>query len=141
MVRSGTIGTRRCEPPLPRELVEVLNERQDGAVEALYVRVRRLDHVVLVRRMGPAAVAESEVAGGQFQRLAGEDVTRVRARVARPEHGIYSGALEDRHLGLDEPSRRRGARRVVAACDVDLQVAEAAGREVRLQSGDRVVLA
>src|SRR5438094_2131322 len=71
-------------PPLPRQLVEILDERHHRAVEPLHFRIRGLDHVVLVRRVGPAPVAEAEVARGELERLPREDVTRVRASVPRP---------------------------------------------------------
>src|SRR5262249_3619604 len=67
-------------PPTPqprsadrRELSQVLDERPDRAVEALNLRVRGLDDVVLVGRVRARAVAEAEVSGRELQGLARED--------------------------------------------------------------------
>lgn len=62
---------------LPPQLVQILHERQHRAVEALHVRCCGVDHVVLVRCMRAAAVAEAEMAGGEPERLVGENVARV----------------------------------------------------------------
>src|SRR5436309_395678 len=64
-------------PKLFSEFVQVLDERHHGAVVALHIRIGRLDHVVLVRRVRAAAVAEAEVAGGEAQRWIGEDVSGI----------------------------------------------------------------
>src|SRR3974377_522097 len=88
--------------PLLRELVEVLHKRQHGAVKSLNVSVRGVDHVILVRRMRPAAVAAAEGAGGEFERLARKDVTRIGAGDARPEHRLNAGPLQNGHLRLDQ---------------------------------------
>src|SRR4029453_13847031 len=61
------------------ELVEVVDVRAYGAVPAAHLRVRRLDHQVLVGRVRAAAVAEAEVARRQPQRRVREDVAGVRA--------------------------------------------------------------
>ena len=129
--RDRGLGTRRGDAPpgsrdrraealdltlrRGRELGEVLDERPHRAVEALDLRVRRLDHVVLVGRVRAAAVAEAEVAGRQLQRLAGEDVARLRAGVARPEDRIDAAPPVDGELRADERRVGRGAVRVVAA--------------------------
>src|SRR5260370_28471966 len=67
------------------QVVEVVDERLYRAVEADELRVFALDQVVLVGRVGPAAVAEAEVARRQLERLAGEDVGPPRAAAAPPE--------------------------------------------------------
>src|SRR5437763_16752603 len=117
------------------ELVQILHERHHRAVEALHLWVGRLDHVVLVGRVRATAVAEAEVAGGELERRVGEGVAGIRAGVARPEHRIDAGALEHRDLRLDQRRARRGAGWIVAAGDVDFDVAEAALGEMRFQCG------
>src|SRR5262245_6070789 len=66
------------------ELVEILDEREHRAVVPLHARVRRLDHVVLVRRVSAAPVAQTEMTRGELERLAREHVPRIGARVPRP---------------------------------------------------------
>src|SRR2546426_641701 len=60
-----------------RDFVQVLHVRAHCTVNPLHLRVRRLDDVVLVRGVGAAAVAESELACGEPYRVA-------RVHVARP---------------------------------------------------------
>src|SRR5262249_51558859 len=88
--------------PLLPHLVEILDERLHRAVDSLDLRVRRLDDVVLVGRVGAAAVAEAEVARGHLAGLAGEAVAGVRAGVARPQHRVDAGALQYCDLPLDQ---------------------------------------
>ena len=52
--------------------------------------------------MRAAAVAESEMSGGKLERFAGEDVTGIRAGVARPEQRIDSEVFVGRNLRLDQ---------------------------------------
>jgi hypothetical protein len=49
----------------PRQLVQIFHVRAHSAVHTLHVRVRRLDHVVLIRRVSTTAVAHSKVTGGK----------------------------------------------------------------------------
>src|SRR5262249_57019656 len=59
-------------------------------IEALDLRVGGFDDVIFVGRMCAAAVAESEMARGQLERFAGEDISRIRAGIARPEQRVDS---------------------------------------------------
>ena len=70
---------------LLRQLVEIFDERHHCAVESLYFRVRRFDNVIFVRRVRAAAVTKPEMSGGKFQRFTGENISWIRASVARPE--------------------------------------------------------
>src|SRR5438874_2834905 len=96
--RSGMGGS--CARPLrgAGKLVEVIDERAHGRIEAGNLRIAALDQVVLVRRVRAAAVAEAEVARGQLQGRAGEDVPGPRPGVARPEQRIDAGLLVRLHL-------------------------------------------
>src|SRR5260370_39575612 len=67
------------------ERFQIVDEGADAVVVAVQLRVRALDQEILVGGVGAAPVGETEVAGGQLERCAGEDVTRIRAGVARPE--------------------------------------------------------
>src|SRR5436309_12712792 len=55
-----------------RQFENVFHEREHGAIDPLDFRVRRFDHVVFVRSMGAAAVAEAEMAGWQAERFSRE---------------------------------------------------------------------
>src|SRR6185436_512558 len=67
------------------------------------LRVRRLDHQVLVRRVRAAAVAEAEVAGRQLQRRVREDVAGVRVRetLAREAQHRLAARVHPAVLGGD----------------------------------------
>src|SRR5260370_41762641 len=100
----STWARSRCDRSSSSKLsqvVEVVDERLHRAVEADELRVFALDQVVLVGRVGPAAVAEAEVARRQLERLAGEDVARPRAAAARPEGRVESRLLVRRYLRPD----------------------------------------
>src|SRR5207249_11731703 len=84
------------------QLVEEVDERAYGALPGPPLRVRRLDHEVLVGRVGAAAVAEAEMAGGELERLAGEDDAGIRARVARQHDRVEPRLPVDRQLRLDD---------------------------------------
>src|SRR5262249_37641732 len=58
-----------------RQFVEIFDKRHHCAVESLYLRVGRLDDVILVGRVRAAAVTEAEMSGRQFERLAGENIS------------------------------------------------------------------
>jgi hypothetical protein len=51
------------------KLVEILDVRAGRAVEPLHLRIRRLNHIILVRRMRSAAVTKTEMAGWQPERI------------------------------------------------------------------------
>src|ERR1041384_7336666 len=91
-----------------RQLKQIFHEREHGAVHSLDFRTCGLDHVVFVRRVGAAAMAEAEMAGGFAERITGEDVTGPRACAARPDQGINPTTAEDRDLSADQ---RRATRR------------------------------
>src|SRR5579864_4390387 len=78
-----------CNPSrCGREFVEVLDVGTRCTVEALHLWIRGFDYVVFVGSVGAAAVAETEMAGGEAQRVAGENVAGPGAGVARQKHGI-----------------------------------------------------
>src|SRR6516165_5090946 len=90
----GTLGISR-EVTVPslrsahlREFVKVFGVGKRGAVHALHPGIAGLDHVILIGRMRPVAVAESEMPGGQAKGLAGENVTRPGARQPRKGHRV-----------------------------------------------------
>src|SRR5204862_6326155 len=89
--------------------------------------------------MRTAAVAEAEVASGEAEGRIGGDISGIRAGNAWPEHRIDPSTLHRRNLRLNHRRARRCRRRIVAAADVDFDVAETALRQMRLQRGDRVV--
>src|SRR5437764_4873887 len=98
-----------------RHLVEIFHVRPHRAVDPLHLRVRRLDQVVFVRRVRAAAVAQSEVARREPQRLAGEHVAGPRPRVPRQEDGVDPGAPIYRLLRLDDHGVRGCAGATVTA--------------------------
>jgi hypothetical protein len=59
---------------LAAQLVEILDIRTRRAVNPLHFGIGRLNHVVFIRRMRPASVTQTEMACGQPQRIAGEDI-------------------------------------------------------------------
>src|SRR3569832_2842148 len=123
-----------------RELVEVLDEGERTVVHAVDLRVGAFDHVDLVGRVGAGAVAHAVVAGGQFQRRAGEDVARPRAGAARVERrGIAELGIE-RDLALDQRALLVGLVRVVAARGIELDVGEAVLVEMGAQLLARFVV-
>src|SRR6267378_4610579 len=65
------------------EFVEELYVGARCAVQALHLWVGGFDYVVFVGGVGAASVAQAEVAGGEVERFAGEDVARPGAGVAR----------------------------------------------------------
>src|SRR5690606_30996337 len=69
-VGPGRIAGARAA--LSRQFVQILDERHRRPVVALHLRVGRLDQVILVRRMGAAAVAQPEMPRGQTQGRIGE---------------------------------------------------------------------
>src|SRR5229473_2637796 len=102
MKRSVRAGVAACEPwknEMPpgrskhsrsgtrsaclRQLVEELHMGKRRAVHPLNFRIFRFDDVVLVRCVRAAPMAQAEVARGQAQRIAGEDITGPRPGVAR----------------------------------------------------------
>src|SRR2546423_644445 len=85
-----------------RQLVQILDIRARSALNALHLRIARLDHVILVGRVGAAAMSQAEVSGGQAQRVAGEDVSRPGAAEARQNDGINAGAVIDRSLRAND---------------------------------------
>ena len=89
--------------PLPAERsgerVEELDVRRHDPVEPGQLRIRRLDDVVLIRRVRPAAVPQAELAGRQTERLAGEGDPRPRAGQPGPEQ-----RLDARPAGRPPPS-------------------------------------
>src|SRR5258708_39980823 len=85
-----------------RQFEQIFHEREHGAVKSLDFRTCGLDHVVFVRRMGTAAMAKAEMAGGLADRITGEDITGPRACAARPEQGINPSTAEDRDLSADQ---------------------------------------
>src|SRR5439155_399961 len=106
---------------LLREREEVSRVRGDGPVPVRDPGVRRLDHEVLVRRVRSAAVTETEVSGGEAQRLAGEDVPRIAAGDARHDRGLDARAAQHAPLSLDE--RRFAARRDFAVSSLSRRAA------------------
>src|SRR2546427_10605235 len=93
-----------------RQLEQVFGEGEDCAVEALDFRVRGFDHVVFVRRMCAAAVAETEMAGGQAQRFASENISGPGTGIPRPHDGIDAMALVNGDLRANQRSvGRRGS--------------------------------
>src|SRR5436309_5706389 len=85
-----------------RQLEQVFDERHHRAIEALDLWVRRFDNVIFVRRVGAAAVIEAEMAGGELERFAGENVTGIRTGVARPEQRVDSELFVRCQLRLDQ---------------------------------------
>src|SRR5450631_2208865 len=75
----------------PRHRVQKFHVGTHGSIHALHFRVRGLDQVVLIGRVGTVAVPQPESAGGQVQRIAGENVTRPRSWTARKNNRIYAG--------------------------------------------------
>src|SRR5215471_21725151 len=75
------------------KLVEVLDARTSRAVEALHLRIRRLNHIILVRRMRTAAVTKTEMAGWQPERIPCEDITGPGAGQPRHDDGINARPL------------------------------------------------
>src|SRR5215472_7432476 len=70
------------------QLVKIFDLREYGAVETLHLGVGRFDDEIFVRGMGAVPVSEAEVAGGEAERIAGEDAPGPRAGQARPEYGL-----------------------------------------------------
>ena len=119
--------------------VKKLPLRADCAIDSLHFRVRRFDYVILIGGVGAVAVAHTEMAGGQVQRVAGKDVSGPRSGAARQDDGIDSLAAIVSDLGADQRGVGGGAVRVVASGHVHFDVAEAAFREVSLQGGESFV--
>src|SRR5437867_6092949 len=71
-----------------RQFEQVFGEGKHGAVHALDLRIGRFDHIVFIRGVGAAAVAQAEMAGGQAQRRSREHEARPGAGIARPEQGL-----------------------------------------------------
>src|SRR5882672_2878247 len=82
-------------PAALRQLVPVVDEAADRGVEPVQPGIARLDQVVLVGGVRAAAVAQSEVAGRQLERLAGEHVARPGAGEPRPQDRLDPGLLVD----------------------------------------------
>src|SRR5512134_1527822 len=70
------------------ESEEILDERSHGGVPSGDLPIRGFDDEVLIGGVRPAAVAKPEMAGGQSQRVAGEDVAGVGAGVAGNEDRV-----------------------------------------------------
>src|SRR5437899_11916503 len=115
---------------------EVFDVGADGAVDALDLRVARLDDVVLVGSVGAAAVAEAEVARGEAQGVAGEDVAGPGASETRKNDRIDAVLAIDGDRGLDDGGVGGRAGGVVAAGHVDFDVAEAALGEMGFERGE-----
>ena len=86
--------------------------------------------------MRAAAVAEAEVAGGEAQRVAGEDVAGPGAGVARPEDRLDLRTPIDGQLGADQRGVGRRARGIVTAAHAHVDVGVAALDEVLLERGE-----
>src|SRR5437870_4498478 len=121
-----------------RHLVQIFDVRAHGAVDALDFRRRRLDDVVLVGRVRAAAVAPSEVARGEPQRITGEHIARPGAGIARQDDRVDPGAAVHRLLRPDDHGIGGRAGGIVAARHVDLDVPESPLRQVRLERGQGV---
>src|SRR5256885_17117660 len=70
--------------------------RGDSAVPTADLRVRWLDHEVLVGCVRPASMSETVVTGREADRRVGEDKARVRARETRQEDRSDPAAPQDR---------------------------------------------
>src|SRR5262245_9706877 len=115
----------------------MLHVRPHGAVDALYLRIRRFDKKVLVRRGLSTAVTKSEVSGRKAQRRSGEDIPGPRTSISWHEQRIDVVAPVNRLLRADE-YRVTGSRcRIVTARHVDIDIAETALGEMRFQCRER----
>src|SRR5262249_45286124 len=118
------------------ELVQVLDKRQHGAIEAFDVLVRGLDHIILVWRMGTAAVAKAKMPRCRFGGFAGKNVTRIGTGFSGQKHRLNTRTLKYCHLRLYEGSACDRAGWVITASDFDLDVAEPALRKMRFERSD-----
>src|SRR5919197_1770813 len=84
-----------------REFIEIVDERPDGAIEACEMGIGGFNDIVFVWRVGAAAMAESEVARGKPERLAGEDIPRIGTGISRPKDRVEPAAFVDGELRLD----------------------------------------
>src|SRR6266550_303937 len=132
--------SRRSGLKLRGELVQISHVRGHCAVPAADLRVRWLDHEVLVRRVRSAAVSETVVTSRKADRRVGEDVTGIGARQTRKQDRVDAAALQNGEHRCDDRRIGRRTRWVVAAAWIHLDVAEAAFREMRLEGGDRAVV-
>src|SRR5262245_48771185 len=83
--------------------------------------------------MRALAVAEAEMAGGELERRAREDVARPGPAAPRPQYRVDARALVDVRGDAHQARAGRGRRRVVAAADVHFDVAKAVLCEMRFQ--------
>src|SRR6266576_3357699 len=88
--------------------------------------------------MRTAAVAEAKMARGELQRLTGEDVAGPGAGVPWQENRFDLRTPVDCLLRPNDQRIPRRARGIVPARHVDLDIAEAALGEMRLQRRQRV---
>src|SRR5215469_5035578 len=132
----GTLGISR-EVTVPslrsahlREFVKVFGVGKRGAVHALYPGIAGLDHVILIGRMRPVAVAKSEMPGGQAKGLAGENVTRPGARQPRKDHRVDAVLFVHGGGGANDDGIGGRGSGVVAAGHVYVDIPETFFREV-----------
>src|SRR2546425_10718239 len=103
-----------------------------GAIDALNLRILRVDQIVLIRRVCSVAVPKPELDGRQFQGFTGEHISWPGTSIARPDDRINTISLVDRGFDADWQRIRLSACRVVATGPVHLDRPEPALRQVRL---------
>src|SRR6202167_968912 len=102
-------------------------------INALHLRIGRVNQVILIGRVGAFAMSQSEMASGQAQGIAGEDVAGPRSWTARQNDRIDYGTSIYLYFGFDDSGVGGGAVGIVAARHIDLYVAKSLLSEVRLQ--------
>src|SRR5205823_629200 len=106
------------------EFIEIVDERPDSAIKACEMGIGGFDDVVFVRRVGAAAMAESEVAPGKPERLAGEDISRIGSGISRPKDRVEPAAFVDGELRLDHGCIRGCISRVIFPARLYLDVSK-----------------
>src|SRR5207247_10144691 len=93
-----------------RKRLQISDARGHGAVPTADLRVRWLDHEVLVGCVRPASMSETVMTGREADGRIGEDVPGIRARETREEDRIDPAAPEDREHRLDDRPSCGGGR-------------------------------
>ncbi len=89
------------EALLLRHLVEIFDIRHRRAVHSLNLRIRRLDYVVLIRCMRPAAVTKTEMSGAETEWRIRKNVTGPRAPEPWQHYRINAVIFVDRFFRRD----------------------------------------
>ena len=103
-----------------------------GAVDALDLRILRIDKIVFIRRVCSIAMAKTELDRRQLQRFAGEHISRPGAGIARPNNRINTIPFIHRGFGADRQGIGRSTRGVVTTGHVHLNISEPAFCQVCL---------